>query len=123
MAGHGINIGRTNHASYNAEEHGFIIGIMSIIPEPTYQQGLPRLWSRKLNLDFYYPEFAQLGEQEILNQEIFFDHTNPAQNEGTFGYQSRFAEYKYAPSTVHGNFKNSLDFFGMLGENLNHYLV
>lgn len=111
MAGHGINIGRTNHASYNAEEHGFIIGIMSIIPEPTYQQGLPRLWSRKLNLDFYYPEFAQLGEQEVLNQELFFDHTNPTQNEGTFGYQSRYAEYKYAPSTVHGHFKDTLDFW------------
>lgn len=111
MSGHGINVGRTNHASKYCEEHGFIIGIMSILPEPAYQQGLPKLWSRKLNLDFYYPEFAQLGEQPILNQEIFFDSTNRQQNEETFGYQSRYAEYKYQPGTVHGRFKTSLDYW------------
>lgn len=113
MAGHGINVGRTNHASKYCEEHGFIMGIMSVIPEPTYQDGLPKLWSRKLNLDFYYPEFAQLGEQPVLNKEIYFDGQVNAevQNNTTFGYQSRYAEYKYAPSTVHGHFRDTLDFW------------
>lgn len=111
MAGHGINVGRTNHATKFCEEHGFIIGIMSVMPEPNYQNGIPKLWSRKLNLDFYYPEFAQLGEQPVLNKELYWDGETPGNNEVTFGYQSRYAEYKYAPSTVHGHFRDNLDFW------------
>lgn len=111
MAGHGLNVGRTNHASKYCEEHGFIIGIMSVMPEPNYQNGIPKLWSRKLNLDFYYPEFAQLGEQPILNQEIFWDGDTDTGNKATWGYQSRFAEYKYQPSSVHGHFRDNLDFW------------
>ncbi|WNK14119.1 MAG: major capsid protein [Microvirus sp.] len=111
MAGHGINVGKTNHCSKYFEEHGFIIAIQSIMPEPTYQEGLPKLWSRKLNLDFYYPEFAQLGEQPVLNKELFLDSSDEETNNATFGYQSRYAEYKYMPSTVHGHFKDNLDFW------------
>nr|QJB21622.1 MAG: major capsid protein [Microvirus sp.] len=112
MAGHGINVGRTNQAYKFCEEHGFIMGIMSVMPEPTYQQGLPKLWQRKLNLDFYYPEFAQLGEQPILSKELYLDDVDE-NNEKTFGYQSRYAEYKYSQSTVHGQFKTTLDFWHM----------
>jgi len=108
MAGHGISVGRTNHATKYCEEHGFIMGIMSIIPEATYQQGLPKMFTRLLNLDYYYPEFAQLGEQPVLNSELYLSATD-ADNDKTFGYQSRFAEYKYAQSTVHGQFKTTLD--------------
>lgn len=111
MAGHGINVGRTNKAYKFCEEHGWIIGIMSVIPEPTYQQGLHKMFQRQLNLDFYYPEFAQLGEQEILQKELFFNGSDITNDNYTFGYQSRFAEYKYQPSTVHGQFKNQLDFW------------
>ena len=110
MAGHGINVGRTNTAYKFCEEHGYILGIMSVLPEPTYQDGLPRLFSRKLNLDFYFPEFAQLGEQPVLNKEIFVSGDSTTDNE-TFGYQSRYAEYKYNQSTVHGEFKDTLDFW------------
>jgi hypothetical protein len=111
MSGHGISVGRTNHASKYIEEHGYIIGIMSILPEPNYQDGLHKLWSRKLQLDFPFPEFAQLGEQPVLNQELFLDTMSTANNEGTFGYQSRYAEMKYQPSTVHGHFRTTLDFW------------
>ena len=111
MAGHGINVGRTNHATKFCEEHGFIIGIMSVMPEPNYQNGIPKLWTRKLNLDFYYPEFAQLGEQPVLNQELYWDGEAPLTNGQTFGYQSRYAEYKFQPSTVHGHFRDNLDFW------------
>ena len=110
MAGHGINVGRTNTAYKFCEEHGYILGIMSILPEPTYQDGLPRLFSRKLNLDFYFPEFAQLGEQTVLNKELFISG-DPLIDDDAFGYQSRYAEYKYNQSTVHGEFKDTLDFW------------
>lgn len=112
MAGHAINVGRTNQAYKFCEEHGFIIGILSVIPETSYQQGVPKFLTRKVNLDYYYPEFAQLGEQEVLNQELFYNN-NPVDDLDTFGYQSRYAEYKYQQSTVHGAFKTSLDFWHM----------
>nr|QJB21651.1 MAG: major capsid protein [Microvirus sp.] len=112
LAGNGLSIGKSNQATKFVEEHGYIMAIMSVIPETAYFQGIPRMFDRKLNLDFYYPEFAQLGEQEIKNQEIFMTD-DPAVNEATFGYQSRFAEYKYAPSTVHGEFRETLKFWHM----------
>lgn len=110
MSGHGINVGRTNHAVKYCEEHGYIMAIMSVLPEPTYQQGLPKLFMRHLNLDYYYPEFAQLGEQPVANYELYLG-TDDDDNEATFGYQSRYAEYKYQQSTVHGQFKTTLDFW------------
>lgn len=112
LAGNGLSVGRSNRASKFVEEHGYIIAIMSVIPETAYFQGVPRHFDRKINLDYYYPEFAQLGEQEIKNQEIYGSGT-VAQNEGTFGYQSRYAEYKYNQNTVHGHFKSDLEFWHM----------
>lgn len=109
MAGHGIGVGNTNKASKYCEEHGFIIGIMSVLPNTHYQQGLHRKFSRLDNLDYYYPEFARLGEQAVLNKEIFFDPDISNENDGTFGYQARYAELRYIQSTVHGEFKASQD--------------
>lgn len=110
MAGHGINVGRTNQAHKYCEEHGFIIGIMSVIPEPAYMQGLERHFDRKVNLDYYYPEFAQLGEQAIKNQEIYYTG-NPTTDAGTWGYQSRYVEYKTALNNVRGKFRTTNDFW------------
>ena len=112
LSGLGISVGNSNRASYYAPEHGIIMGILSVVPDSAYCQGVPKMFDRKLNLDWAFPEFAQLGEQEVKNQELFLTK-NPIVNEGTFGYQSRYAEYKYAQSTVHGQFKNSLDFWHM----------
>lgn len=114
MAGHGISVGRQNGFSKTFEEHGHIIGIISVTPKTTYQQGLNRMWSRTDKFDFYWPEFAHLGEQEVLNKELYFDLTSSQDLDNeTFGYQQRYAEYKYAASSVHGDFRNSLAYWHM----------
>lgn len=111
MAGHGIVTGAKNRFKYSVPEHGYIMGIMSVLPRTAYQQGIQRHWSRTDRLDYYAPEFANLGEQEVKNKEIYFDNTDNTYNEGTFGYQQRWAEMKYGCSTVHGDFRETLDFW------------
>ncbi|QCQ85147.1 major capsid protein [Blackfly microvirus SF02] len=109
MAGHGISVSHQNGFSKTFVEHGFVIGLMSILPRTAYQQGVPRYLKRGDRFTYAWPEFANLGEQEILNSELYADGT--AADDATFGYQSRYAEYKYQPSTVHGEFKDTLDFW------------
>jgi len=111
MAGHGISVGRTNGFKKRFEEHGYVIGIMSVLPKATYQQGIEKPWTRTDKFDYYWPEFAQLGEQEIMQNEIYADFDNIATQEGTFGYQSRYAEYKYKCSSVHGDFRDNLSYW------------
>lgn len=111
MAGHGINVGRTNQAYKYCEEHGYIMAIMSVMPEPSYFQGLHKKFTRMDYLDFPIPEFAQLGEQAIQNREIFFQ--DAPEDLEVWGYQSRYAEMKYIPSSVHGEFRDTLDFWHM----------
>ena len=92
-------------------EHGYIIGLCAIRTEHTYQQGIERFWSRKKMLDYYFPTLANLGEQAILNKEIYAQGT-AADNEA-FGYQEAWAEYRYKPSRVSGamrsNYQTTLD--------------
>ena len=113
MSGHGISVGKNHGFNRKFEEHGWIIGIMSVLPRTAYQQGIERHWSRRDKFDYYWPEFAQLGEQEIENQEIFHSIAANPQNEDTWGYQARYAEYKYKCSSVHGDFRDNLDFWHM----------
>ncbi len=113
MAGHGISVGRGNGFSRTFEEHGIIIGLISVLPKPAYQQGLPRFFTKFDKFDFFWPQFANIGEQEVKQKEIYLDENDPAPGETTFGYQSRYAEYKYQSSTVHGEFKTSLNFWHM----------
>lgn len=114
MTGHGIAVGAEPSMSLQAKEHGYLIGIMSVLPRSAYQQGVPRLFLRDDRFDFYWPQFANLGEQIVENRELYFDATSGADAPtGTFGYQQRYAEYKYNPSTVHGDFRTSLDTFHM----------
>ena len=110
MAGHGISAGVQNGFKHYFEEHGYIIGIMSITPRTGYQQGVPRDYLKFDNMDFYFPEFAHLSEQEIKNQELYLTN-NPEYNEGTFGYTPRYAEYKYKASEAHGDFRGNLAFW------------
>lgn len=89
-------------------EHGYILGLASVRADLTYQQGLDRLWSRKGRFDFYWPTLAHLGEQAILNQEIYFnpsDTLDQTQNEDVFGYQERYAEYRYKNSLITGKMR------------------
>lgn len=116
MAGRGVSYGRSHSFKRFFEEHGYIIGIMSVMPKPTYQDGLPRKYYKFDRLDHYIPQFANIGEQNILNQEIFYNFNNTVptlHNDETFGYVPRYAEYKYIPSSVHGDFKTNLDFWHM----------
>lgn len=91
--------------SYHATEHGYIIGLVNVTGDITYQQGLHRMWTRSTRYDFYWPVFANLGEQAIRNDEIYCtgDTTDPL----TFGYQERWAEYRYRPSRIAGLFKST----------------
>lgn len=87
------------------EEHGFVIGVCCIRHDHTYQQGLERMWSRKTNLDFYYPVFANLGEQAILKKEIYLSGTET--DEQAFGYQEAWAEYRMKPNRICGKFRSN----------------
>jgi hypothetical protein len=86
-------------------EHGVIIGLVAVRADLTYQQGLHKMWSRQTRYDFYFPAFAHLGEQAILNKEIYA--TGTATDEGVFGYQERWAEYRHKPSQISGLFKST----------------
>lgn len=87
------------------EEHGYVIGVCCIRHDHTYQQGLERMWSRKTNLDFYYPVFANLGEQAILKKELYLTGTNT--DEQAFGYQEAWAEYRMKPNRISGKFRSN----------------
>ena len=87
-------------------EHGVIIGLASVRADLTYQQGLDRMWSRSTRYDFYFPAFAMLGEQAVLNKEIYITG-DTAQDNAVFGYQERWAEYRYKPSQISGLFKST----------------
>lgn len=86
-------------------EHGYVIGIMQARGEVTYQQGLEKMWSRSTRVDFFWPKFQQLGEQSILNREIYAQGT--ADDLLTFGYQERYADYRYKPSSIRGQFRST----------------
>ncbi len=87
------------------EEHCFVIGLANVRADLTYQQGLERMWSRKNRFDLYWPSFAMLGEQPILSKEIYADGTGG--DEDIFGYQERYAEYRYKPSRTSGKFRST----------------
>lgn len=109
MAGHGVAITQGNYGKYYAEEFGCIIGVMSITPETAYQQGIPKHFLKTNDFtEYYFPSFANLGEQEIKNAEIFAFTPN---NDQTFGYIPRYSEYKYENNRVAGDFRQSLNFW------------
>lgn len=95
------------HSDFNHSfvEHGYIIGLMSVRADLTYQQGINRMWSRQSRFDFYWPALAHLGEQAVLNKEIFAQGTD--QDDQVFGYQERYAEYRYKPSLITGKLRSS----------------
>lgn len=86
-------------------EHGWIIGLVNVRAKLTFQQGLNRMWSRSTKFDMYWPQFAHLGEQAVLNKEIYAQGTDD--DDGVFGYQERYAEYRYYPSLVTGKFRST----------------
>lgn len=108
LAGHGISVSSGRSGSYFCEEHGYIIGIMSVMPKTAYQQGIPKTFLKNDTLDYFWPSFAHIGEQPVTNNEIYA--YTPSSND-TFGYVPRYAEYKYMPSRVAGDFRTTLDYW------------
>ena len=102
----GMSLTTDNHYDFEKSfvEHGFVIGLMVARYDHTYQQGLERFWSRKDRFDYYWPVFANIGEQAVLNKEIFAQGT--AQDDEVFGYQEAWADYRYKPSRVSGEMRS-----------------
>lgn len=113
LAGHGISVGKSNRFTYPCQEHGWVIGILSVMPKPAYSQGIERMWSRRSKYDYGWPELANLGEQEILSKEIFYDFAGSGStaNNSVFGYTPRYAEYKFRNDRIAGDFRTTLGFW------------
>ncbi len=86
-------------------EHGFVIGLVNVRADITYQQGLNRFWSRQDKLDYFWPSLSTIGEQAVLNKEIYAQGTTA--DDDVFGYQERFGEYRYKPSMITGLFRSN----------------
>lgn len=106
----GNNIGFTK----SFVEHGYVIGMACARADLTYQQGMNRMWNRSTRLDFFWPKLQELGEQTILNKEIYTQGQSVLEPDGVsvtddqvFGYQERFAEYRFKPSEIHGEFRST----------------
>lgn len=109
MAGHGISVTSGQYGNYFCQEHGYIIGVMSVLPLPAYSQGIPKHFLKTEDpFQFYFPSFANLGEQEVQVQEIY---AGTIGKETIFGYVPRYAEYKYLPSRIAGDFRMSLNYW------------
>ncbi len=96
LSGHGLGAMSDFICSYTAKEFGYIVGIASYMPKPSYQQGVNRAFTRKTKYDFYFPEFAHLSEQAVKKGEIYA--TGNASDNDIFGYQSCYSELRYMPS-------------------------
>lgn len=102
-------LGNCKEFSKTFYEHGWIIGVLTIMPEASYIQGIPRKYLKRDRLDFAWPLLANLGEQEIQNQELYFDFGGTDEvNKSGFGYTPRYAEYKFGLNSIHGDFRTSL---------------
>lgn len=118
LAGRGTSANSGHCFNYSVLEHGVIIGIASVLPRASYQQGCSRFLTKFDKFDYYFPSFAHLGEQEVLNQELFMNFgcgensaISNSFNKGTFGYQMRYAEYKCANDEIHGDMIQTQDFW------------
>ncbi|AXH77003.1 MAG: major capsid protein [Microviridae sp.] len=113
MAGHGVSVTSGRYGSFFCEEHGYIIGIMSVMPNTAYQQGIPKHFTKTNDpFQYFWPSFAHIGEQPIENRELYAYQGDAAGSE-TFGYTPRYAEYKYENNRVAGDFRTNLDFWHM----------
>lgn len=97
-----------NHGySKSFTEHGVILGLVHVGADLTYQQGIERMWNRQTRYDFFWPTLAHLGNQSVLNREIYAVDDSAAQDSNVFGYQERYAEYRYKPSLITGLFRST----------------
>lgn len=114
MRGHGISALRTNRYRRFFEEHGVVLTLLSVRPKTIYTQGLHRSWNKRVKEDFWQRELQHIGQQEVLNKELYAAHASP---DATFGYQDRYDEYRRAESSVAGEFRDSvLDYWHLARE-------
>lgn len=105
LAAFGVGLNKGSAFTKSFTEHGWLIGLVNVRADLTYQQGLNRMWSRSTKFDMYWPTFAHLGEQAILNKEIYAQGNS--EDDMAFGYQERYAEYRYFPSMITGKFRST----------------
>lgn len=110
LKGHGIGALRSNRYRRFFEEHGYIVTMMSVRPKTIYAQGLQRTWNRRTKEDFWQKELQHIGQQEILNKELYMAHAAP---DDPFGYNDRYDEYRRAESTIAGSFRSTLNYWHM----------
>lgn len=106
LGAYGVSAPTGHGFTYSATEHCVIVGLACVRADLNYQQGTERMWSRRTRLDYYWPALSHIGEQAVLNKEIFTTG-DPSQDDGVFGYQERYAEYRYKPSMITGLFRSS----------------
>lgn len=104
LKGHGIGAMRSNRYRRFFEEHGYIVSLMSVRPKTMYMNGLSRTWNRRTKEDFWQKELQHIGQQEVLNKEVYAPHASP---DAVFGYQDRYDEYRRTENTVAGEFRTS----------------
>lgn len=105
LAAYGVHGQRYHAFTKSFSEYGYVIGLINVRADLTYQQGVHKMWTRSDMFDFYWPSFAHLGEQAVLNREIYAQGT--ADDDKVFGYQERYAEYRYKPSLITGQFRST----------------
>lgn len=111
MRGHGLAAMRSNRFRRFFEEHGYVFTLMSVKPRTMYAQGLARHWNRRTKEDYWQRELQHIGQQEVLNKEVYAPHASP---DDTFGFQDRYDEYRRIESTIAGEFRTTeLDFWHM----------
>jgi len=104
LKGHGIGAMRSNRYRRFFEEHGYIVSVLSVVPKAIYSDGLCRTWNRTTKEDFYQKELEHIGQQQVLNKEVYASHSTP---DGTFGYQDRYDEYRRGVSSIAGQMRDS----------------
>lgn len=108
LRGHGISSMRSNRYRRFFEEHGYVITLLTARPKTIYANGLARHWNRRTKEDFWQKELEHIGQQPVLNKEVYAAHATP---DGTFGYQDRYDEYRRTFSTIAGEFRTTLDYW------------
>lgn len=111
LYGHGIGAMKSNRYRRFIPEHGYIMTLLMVRPIPVYAQGVERMWSRKTKEDYWTPELQHIGQQEVLNKEVYADGS--ADDEKTFGFQNRYDEYRRGVNIVAGEFRTNQDFWTM----------
>jgi hypothetical protein len=106
MSGHALGLGDNIGFQQSFDEHGIVLGICRLVPKATYTQGLGKFWQKFDKFDHFFPQFANLGEQEVYKKELFVKGNS--QDEEIFGYQQRYAEYKYCNNRIAGDFRDTL---------------